>query len=222
MFKKILVSEDIDSISVGLVSILQKNYPSDVRTTKYCDDALLKIKAALHENKPYDLLITDLSFKEDHRDSKLSSGEELIRAARKDQPDLKIIVYSIDDKPFRIKNLFDDYKINAFVAKGRDSGTEIVEAMDIVHDTDTIYISPQLSHIARDMAVLEIDEDDIILLRHLANGLTQPEISELLKLAKKSSSSTSSIEKRINKLKMYFKANNAIHLISIVKDMGII
>jgi len=222
MFKKILVSEDIDSISFGLVSILQKNYPSEIRTTKYCDDALLKIKAALHEGKPYDLLITDLSFKDDYRDVKLSSGEELVEAARSEQPDLKIIVYSIDDKPYRIKNLFDKYKINAFVAKGRDSSTEIIEAMDIVHDTDTIYTSPQLSHIARDMAILEIDEDDITLLKYLSDGLTQPEISELLKNAGKTSSSTSSIEKRINKLKIYFKANNAIHLISTVKDMGII
>jgi len=222
MFKKILVSEDIDSISFGLISILQKNYPSEIRTTKYCDDALLKVKAALHENKPYDLLITDLSFKDDYRDIKLSSGEELIEAVRREQPWLKIIVYSIDDKPYRIKSLFDTQKINAFVAKGRDSSTEIIEAMDIVHDTDTTYTSPQLSHIARDMAILEIDEDDIILLKHLSDGLTQPEISDLLKYAGKTSSSTSSIEKRINKLKIYFKSNNTIHLISTAKDMGII
>jgi len=222
MFKKILVSEDIDSISFGLVSVLQKSYPSDIRTTKYCDDALLKIKAALHEEKPYDLLITDLSFKEDHRDVKLTSGEELIEAARKEQPDLKVIVYSIDDKPYRIKNLFEEYKINAFVAKGRDSSTEIIEAMDIVHDTDTTYTSPQLSHISREMAILEIDDYDVILLKHLSDGLTQPEISNILKRAGKTTSSTSSIEKRINKLKIYFKANNTIHLISKVKDMGII
>lgn len=222
MFKKILVSEDIDSISLGVVTILQSYFPSDIRSAKYCDEAYLKIKAAIYENKPYDLLITDLSFKADHRDTKLSSGEDLIQAARKEQPDLKIIVYSIDDKPYRIKNLFDDHKIDAFVAKGRESATELIEAMDIIHDTDTIYVSPQLSHIARDMAILEIDENDVVLLKHLSKGLTQTEISDLLKNSGKSSASTSSIEKRINKLKIYFKANNAIHLISIVKDMGII
>ena len=222
MFKKILVSEDIDSISLGVVTILQSYFPADIRSSKYCDEAYLKIKAAIYENKPYDLLITDLSFKADHRDTKLSSGEDLVQAARKEQPYLKIIVYSIDDKPYRIKNLFDDHKIDAFVAKGRESATELIEAMDIIHDTDTIYVSPQLSHIARDMAILEIDENDVILLKHLSKGLTQTEISDLLKNSGKSSASTSSIEKRINKLKIYFKANNAIHLISIVKDMGII
>ena len=222
MFRKILISEDIDSISFGLVSVLQKNYPSDIRTTKYCDDALLKIKAALLENNPYELLITDLSFKADHRSTKISSGEELIEAARKEQPDLKIIVYSIDDKPYRVKSLFDNYKINAFVAKGRESSVEIIEALDVVHDTEATYISPQLSHIARDVAILEIDDDDVELLRHLSNGLTQTEISILLKQERKSSSSMSSIEKRINKLKIYFKANNTIHLISVVKDLGII
>jgi hypothetical protein len=32
----------------------------------------------------------------------------------------------------------------------------------------------------------------------------------------------SSIEKRINKLKIYFKANNNVHLIAIAKDLGLV
>jgi DNA-binding NarL/FixJ family response regulator len=222
MFTKILVSEDIDSISLGVVTLLQKNFPADIRSAKYCDDALLKIKRAIYENEPYDLLITDLSFKADYRDEKIASGEELIKAVKKEQPDLKIVVYSIDDKPYKIKSLFDEHSIQAFVAKGRESATELIEAIETISTGNDIYISPQLSHIARDMAVLEIDEHDILLLEYLSKGLTQPEISGLLKTAGKTSASTSSIEKRINKLKIYFKAHNTIHLIAIVKDMGLI
>lgn len=222
MFKKILVSEDIDSISLGVVTLLQKNFAADIRSAKYCDDALLKIKRALYENEPFDLLITDLSFITDHREAKIASGEELIKAVRKEQPNLKIIVYSIDDKPYKIKSLFDEQSINAFVAKSRESATELIEAIEIIYATNEIYISPQLSHIAREMSVLEIDEHDILLLQYLSNGLTQPEISALLRTAGKPSASTSSIEKRINKLKIYFKAHNTIHLIAIVKDMGLI
>jgi hypothetical protein len=33
---------------------------------------------------------------------------------------------------------------------------------------------------------------------------------------------SSSIEKRINKLKIYFKANNNVHLIAIAKDLGLV
>ena len=35
-------------------------------------------------------------------------------------------------------------------------------------------------------------------------------------------SSLSSIEKRLNKLRIDFKANNAIHLVSTAKDLGLI
>ena len=222
MFTKILVSEDIDSISLGILSILQKNYKADIRSAKYCDDAFLKIKRAIFENEPFDLLITDLSFKADHRERKITSGEELIKAARKEQPQLKIIVYSIEDKPYRIKSLFDEQKINAFVAKGRESAIELIEAIDAISTIGETYISSQLSHIARDNSLHEIDDHDILLLKYLSQGLTQPEISLLLKTIGKTSSSTSSIEKRINKLKIYFKAHNAIHLIAIVKDLGLI
>lgn len=33
---------------------------------------------------------------------------------------------------------------------------------------------------------------------------------------------SSSIEKRINKLKIYFKARNNVHLIAIAKDLGLV
>jgi len=222
MFTKILVSEDIDSISLGVVTLLQKNFSADIRSAKYCDDALLKIKRAVYENEPFDLLITDLSFKADHRDAKITSGEELIKAVRKEQPNLNIIVYSIDDKPYKIKSLFDEQSINAFVAKSRESAVELIEAIETIYTTSEVYVSPQLSHIARDMTVLEIGEHDILLLQYLSQGRTQQDISALLKTAGKASASTSSIEKRINKLKIYFKAHNAIHLIAIVKDLGLI
>lgn len=34
--------------------------------------------------------------------------------------------------------------------------------------------------------------------------------------------SKSSIEKHINKLRIYFKANNTVHLVAIAKDLGIV
>jgi len=34
--------------------------------------------------------------------------------------------------------------------------------------------------------------------------------------------SKSTIEKRLNKLKIYFKANNPAHLVAIAKDLGLV
>ena len=63
---------------------------------------------------------------------------------------------------------------------------------------------------------------DIELLKLLSIGLSQDEISSNFKQKNISPNSLSSIEKKINKLKLYFNAQNAIHLVSITKDTGLI
>ena len=63
---------------------------------------------------------------------------------------------------------------------------------------------------------------DLLLVEKLSLGLSQDEISSDFKLHKIVPSSLSSIEKRLNKLKLQFKANNAIHLVAKVKDLGLI
>ncbi len=224
MYKKILLVEDVDSVNIGLKSILETNMctGTDIRSTKYCDEAYLKVKKALFEQAPFELIITDLSFRNDYRETKIQSGEELIEAIRKEQPDVPIIVYSIEDRAFSIKSLFDKHKINAYVGKSRESGIELIDAIKNFINAGKTYVSPHLAYILKDPTLLEIDDYDVLLLKHLSNGYTQPEISDMFRNMGMASSSTSSIEKRINKLKIFFKANNAIHLISITKDLGII
>ena len=56
----------------------------------------------------------------------------------------------------------------------------------------------------------------------MSNGLSHDDICSHLKENKKTPSSLSSVEKRLNKLRIQFKANNAIHLVAIVKDLGLI
>lgn len=84
-----------------------------------------------------------------------------------------------------------------------------------------MYLRPfqtALSH----KTILEIDSYDIELVRQLSLGLSQDEISIHFKEQDISPYSLSSIEKRINKLKIYFKAKNTVHLVSMTKDLGLI
>jgi len=222
MFKKVLIADDIDSINLGIISLL-KNKAEIIHHARYCDEAILKIKNAKRiENAPYDLLISDLSFVSDHRLAKLKSGEELIAHAKKEQPDIKIIAYSIDIRKFRIKALFENLAVDAFVSKGREGSAELLNAIKTIHDSNTRYISPHLAHLLNDSSVLEIDENDIEILQFLSRGFGQDEIAKKLQSIGKSSSSLSSVEKKINKLKLVFKAKNLVHLVSITKDMGLI
>jgi len=222
MFNKVLIAEDLDTISVGVIQALNEISVIEIHHSKYCDDAFLKIKKALHDNVPYDLLISDLSFKPDHRDNRLTSGEELIEAVKKVQPDIKTVVFSIEDKSFRIKSLFKNQGINAYVSKGRDSIPELKKAIQRIYNNKEIELTSEIEYALRDKSLFEIESYDITLLKSLAKGFTLDDISTEFKDSGIIPNGSSSLEKRINKLKIYFKASNNVHLIAITKDLGLV
>ena len=222
MFKKVLVAEDLDSISIAVIQVLEELKIPTIHHVKYCDDGLLKIKKALNDNEPYDLLITDLSFKSDHRKATLTCGDELIEATNEVQANLKKIVFSIEDKSYRIKTLFNDLNINAYVSKGRNSINELRNAIERTFRNEEKILSSDLSFSFNDKALIEIESYDISILKLLAQGYILESISNEFKTSSITPSGTSSIEKRINKLKIYFKANNNVHLIAIAKDFGLV
>ena len=222
MFQKVITVDDLDTINIAVIQALEELSIPEIQHAKYCDEALLKIKRGLIENLPYDLLITDLSFKLDHRDEKLLSGEDLIKAVKKIQPTIKILVFSIEDKVHCIKNLIEKEGVNGYILKGRNSIPELKKGIQNIYCTDKVFLSPELNNALLDKSLIEIEPYDIELLRLLAKGHTQEEVSAQFKEVGIMPHGTSSIEKRINKLKILFKANNNVHLIAISKDLGLV
>lgn len=221
MFKKVIIAEDFDSINLAVMQVLGELGVTEIHHAKYCDDAQLKIKKALLDNDPFDLLISDLSFRADHRKVQLASGDDLIQWVRQVQPDLKIIVHSVEDKTFHINSLFENHNIDGFVIKGRHSISQLKTAINKLFQTDEKYISPEMEVVLQDKTINEIDEYDIELIKQLSLGVPQEKMDIKFKELGISPSSKSTIEKRVGKLKDYFKANNTVHLISIAKDLGI-
>jgi DNA-binding NarL/FixJ family response regulator len=131
-----------------------------------------------------------------------------------------VLIYSIEDRPFRIKQLIDSLGADGYVLKGRNSSRELVDAIKDISKNKQ-YITPQIQYSIKKMPALEIDAYDLELIRELANGNSQQEISSLFETRGINPCSLSSIEKRINKLKDYFMAKNTPHLVAIVKDMGL-
>ena len=221
MLKKVLIAEDIDSISFGVIKALEGYHGINVVHAKYCDEAILKLKSADAAGEPFDLLITDLSFKQDHVKVVLADGEDLINNIKELFPTLPIIVYSIEDKPFRIKNLFEFFQINGFVLKGRYSSLELREAVAKIQKGEK-YISKDIAHYLMSKETEDITDYDIKILECLANGFAQNEISEFFLNENILPTSVSAIEKRINKLKIQLKAKNTIQLIALAKDLGMV
>ena len=222
MFTKVLLVDDIDLNTAGAAEVVAALGIEKIVHAKYCDEALLKIKKALFDNKPFDLLITDLSFEDDYRETTIKSGEDLLKEVKKLDSKIKLIAFSIENEPYRIKNLFDKFQINGYVMKGRNTKEILKKTIEKVFKNEEKVIVDELLHLLNDTATNEIDSYDIELLKQLSLGYPQEQMPARFKELGIEPNSKSTIEKRISKLKDYFKASNPTHLIAIAKDLRLV
>ena len=120
-----------------------------------------------------------MSFKSDHREQQLTTGDALIKKLREEAPNLKVVVYSIEDRLQKVRMLVNDLHINAYVCKGRRGLVELSKAVNAVVG-EALYLSPEVKNALNPNNELEIDEYDIQLLKQLSLGLSQDEISTLV------------------------------------------
>ncbi|WP_288457257.1 response regulator [uncultured Chryseobacterium sp.] len=219
MFKKVLIAEDHEVRNLGVVNALTELQIPHFDFVNYCDDALQKIKAAATADS-YDLLITDLSFDEDHIEQKVNSGQQLIEEVRKIQPNLKVIAFSIEKKPKIIDDLFKIHNINGFVSKGRNDGKDLRSTIKKVFFGETVIPQEILNSIRN--TSFEFTEYDVTLIELLAKGWKQGDIEKHFKENKITPDSKSAIEKRLNDLRYELGAKNNIELVVMCKDIGII
>jgi DNA-binding NarL/FixJ family response regulator len=203
MFRKTLIVEDQEVANLGIMSTLEELLIPRFDFVTYCDEALQRLKAAAAENAPYDLLIADLSFKKDHIAQKLKNGQELIYEARKIQPDLKVVVFSVESRSKIIDDLYKTYHINGFVSKARNDGKELKNTIRKVFKGETVMSQDILNAIRK--IPRDLDEYDLKLLELLSKGCKQNEIQTYL-----------------NELREIFCAKNNIEMIVICKDIGLI
>ncbi len=222
MFTKVLVAEDYEIANQGIIKVLNDNIGiAEIEEAKYCDDAYLKFRKAFQDDAPFQLLITDLSFREDHKIQVRTSGIDLIRDVRLIQPDIKVIVYSQEDRPDKINMLFEKYQINGYVCKGQHAIKELIHCVGGVFEGQTV-LPPELTEMADNDGFIQLDDLDMILLEELAKGFTKKEIRLKLIAENITPNGESSIDKRVSKLFDNFQAKNTTHLVAIVKDMGLL
>lgn len=221
MFKKVLVAEDMDSINLAVAAVLKDLGIEQVEHAQYCDKANLLARQALSNGEPFDLLICDLSFKNDHRTENLRSGKELISVLKQEDPNLRILVNSVEDHPQTVRSLWDSGNINGYVCKDRRGLRDLHEAILALSKGEN-YNSRGIECILKKENVLILKDWEMELLSAIATGLTQDEIQEDFRNRNISPSSKSSIEKRLKELREEFGANTTPHLIGILKDLKLL
>ncbi|MDQ1856904.1 response regulator [Chryseobacterium sp. WLY505] len=221
MFKKILIAEDHESSSISVQKTLEDLSISNTDYVYYCDDALAKIQKSIREDDLYDLLITDLSFEEDHNIQNIKDGKELIKTIRELHPSLKIIVFSAEHKSGIIDSLFNEYGINGFVRKARNDSKELKKAIASTYVNEN-YLSLDLKQEVKKLNNYEFSTYDITLVSLLSQGVLQKNIPVYLQNNDIKPNSLSSVEKKLNSMKEDLQITSNEQLVAFCKDLGII
>lgn len=223
MFKKVLIAEDEELLNISLrITLKELGITLDNRDyVSYCDDALMRVKKAIQEGNPYELLITDLSFSEDLRKQEISSGTELIRAVKEIQPDVNILVFSVDDRKSTANSLFNDLGINGYVPKGRGTTKDFRLAIDAIYQGKKYY-SPNINQLVKDENKYELTFIEKTIVTLTAQGESQKAISSYLKTNQIRPSSLSIIEKKLSQLKIKLNVSTLAQLICHCRDRKII
>jgi two-component system capsular synthesis response regulator RcsB len=219
MFKSVLIAEDHESASISVRKTLADLGVAHTDYVYYCDDALQRLKRPAEQ--PFELLITDLYFEEDHCIQQLAGGEALIAAARQARPDLKVLVFSAEPKAAVIDELFNELGINGYVRKARHDAQELKAAIETIFK-GRLHFPAHLRQAVKQKNAYEFSSFDITIISLLAQGMLQKQIPAYLLKNDIKPAGLSSLEKRLNHMKEVLEFSKNEQLVAFCKDMGII
>lgn len=217
MFEKILIAENFSNDNFTVKKIVEELNIPHIDQANYCDDAISKIRKSFSDHVPYGLLITSLLF-DSNQEHIIKSGEELIKVAKEEFPDLKIIVFSIEDRQPVINSFFEKYNIDAFITKSADSAKELKKAIENVYE-NKIYLYTNKSQKG---GLFEFTNSDLELVRLLSTGMNVPEISIKFKTDKVYPNSESYLNKRLLSIRQHAGATTTLHLLTLFADWNLI
>ncbi|AUC21616.1 hypothetical protein BTO15_05645 [Polaribacter sejongensis] len=219
---KILIVDDHQLVIQGILCSLKEVGDFDIVTTDNCDDAFQLIKSH-QKTKPFHLLFTDLSFDNATDETNLDGGEELIKAIRNNEFDIKIAVITGHTETNRVYNVISNLNPNAYLLKSKCDATEIGFAVQKMLVNGYYYTHEIHQKIMRrNIVQIQMDDVAIQILKELPK---HPKISNLEGIIIKSDSSflkLRSIETKLCNLRTNLNARNNTDLVLKAKELGII
>ncbi|MFD0765254.1 response regulator [Mucilaginibacter lutimaris] len=221
MFKNVLIAEDHESASISIQKTLSDLGIDRAHYTYYCDDALTRVRKGMASGEPYELLITDLSFEDDGSPQVIKTGAGLIEEAKKICPSLKVLVFSAEQNPVVISELFHRLEVSGFVRKARRDAQELKAAIEAIAKNKRHY-PLEFRQDIRQKNAYNFTGYDVTLISLLSKGVLQKNIPAYLAEHKISPSGLSSVEKRFNQIREALGFSKNEQLVAYCKDKGII
>ncbi len=220
--KRILIVDDHQLVILRILYSLTKIGNFDVVTTNTCDAALDLILK--HKNdRPFEIVFTDLSFDNGTKATKLDGGEALIKALKNQNIDIKIGVITGHVETNRIYNVIQNLNPDAYLIKSKCGVAKLRYAIEKMQSNDFYYSHEVHQKIMRRTIIqIQMDEVAIQILKELPN---QPKISNLEVVILKNDGTLMrlrSIETKLSNLRADLGANNNTDLVLKAKELGVI
>ena len=219
---RILIVDDHQLVIQGIICSLKEIDAFDIVSTTTCDEAFSLLKSHQTTN-PFTLLFTDLSFDNTTSNTILEGGEELVRAIKNNDIDIKIGVITGHTETNRVYNVISNLNPDAYLLKNRCDVTELGFAISKMLANETYYTHEIHQKILkRNIVQIQMDEVAIQILKELPK---HPKIGNLEGLIKKTDGTIlkiRSIESKLASLRVDLNAINNTDLILKAKELGII
>ncbi len=219
---RILIVDDHKLVIQGILCSLNEVGDFDIITSNTCDAAFQLIKSH-QNNNPFHLLFTDLSFDNSTEETNLEGGEELIKAIKNNEFDIRIGVITGHTETNRVYNVISNLNPNAYLLKSKCDSKEIGFAVEKMLANDYYYTHEVHQKIMR-RNIIQIQMDDIAL-QILKELPKHPKIANLEGIIKKGDGSVlklRSIETKLGKLRADLNANNNTDLVLKAKELGVV
>ena len=221
MIDKVIIAEDHETANLSVRKTAEEMNIQQVDHVFYCDDALSKIQTAKQKGQPYDLLITDLYFEADGNHQKIGGGFDLIQSVRAVQPEIRILIFSAENRPATIDMLFTKYEIDGYVRKARHDAKELKTALETIAK-NIVYRPQSLTQLVKKTNTYQFTDFDIIVIKLLSQGYQQKDIPAYLKERDIKPRSLSSIEKRLNQIREELEFKNNEQMVLFCKEKGVL
>lgn len=219
---KLLIADDHQLIIEGILSHIKNIDSLDIDTTNSCDEAYSKIKVALTKT-PFQILFTDLSFDNSTENSRIDSGEYLIKKIKRENIPIKIGVITGHSETNRVFNVIQNLKPNAYLLKGKCNTAELTFAIDKMLAGE-VYYTHEIHQKLLKRALIAIQTDDVAI-QILKELPKQSKISNLEGIITKEDGKhlkIRSIENKLAKLRIDLNAKNNIDLVLKAKELGLL
>jgi two-component system response regulator NreC len=195
----ILMIDDHPMILEGYKKVLRSNkqVSLDISTAKDSDHAIHAILQSKHDS-PYDIVFIDIQLPPSS-DGTITSGEDLAHLTRKELPNAKILILTMHDNAYRLKNMLNMVPHDALMVKSDVTKRMLLEALDSALNNRKFY-SKTVQVLRENIAINSklLDEYNKKILYYLSKGVLTKNLTQHIPL------SLSSIEKRKSTIKQLF------------------